>query len=92
MQLYSRIATEFSLGAIGNTGVHLRDLVDSDRLLFILREHYDLAVVVLTSSSSEADQREREVRETRAHVRPYLLLILRSYFTKVSSSFGLCWT
>lgn len=80
MQLYSRIATEFSIEAIGSTGIYLRELVDADRLLFIIREYYDLAAA---AAAEEADQWEREVRETRAHVRPYLLLILKAYFTKV---------
>ena len=82
MQLYSRIATEFSIKAIGSTGVYLRELVDADRLLFIIREHYDLAAAAV-SPEGETEQWEREERETRTHVRPYLLLILKAYFTKV---------
>ncbi len=82
MQLYSRVATEFSIEAIRSTGKYLRELVDTDRLLFIIREYYDLAAAVAPPEGG-ADQWEGEMRATCAHVRPYLLLILKAYFTKV---------
>lgn len=70
VQLYSRLATEFSIEPIeGTRGMYLRDLVDSDQLLFILREYYNL----------EGGEGE----ELHKYLRPYLLLILKAYFTKV---------
>lgn len=74
MQLYSRLATEFSIEPIeGLGGVYLRDLVDTDQLLFIIREYYNL----------EGEQGEEEREELHKYLRPYLLLILKAYFTKV---------
>ena len=85
VQLYSRVATEFSIEGIGRTGIHLRELVDADRLLFIIREYYDVSAgpTPYPTPDDEDSQQEKEERETRAHVRPYLLLILKAYFTKV---------
>ena len=85
VQLYSRVATEFSIKAIGNTGVHLREHVDTDRLFFIIREFYDLAAAPApaVTPGGDTEQCEGGVRGTRAHVRPYLLLILKAYFTEV---------
>ena len=50
--------------------MHLRDLVDTNQLLFIVKEYYSL----------EQDS------EGHAQVRPYLLLIMKAYFTKVRIS------
>lgn len=68
MQLYSRLATELGIEPIGTTGVYLRDLVDTDQLLFIIREYYNL---------------EGEQSKVHKQVRPYLLLIMKAYLTKV---------
>ena len=54
--------------------MYLRDLVDADQLLFIIREYYDL----------EGEGQEEE-EELHRHLRPYLLLILKAYFTKVKT-------
>lgn len=72
MQLYSRLATEFSIEPLGSTGLYLRSLVDTDQILFIIREYYDLVG-------------EEEKVEMHRCVRPYLLLILKAYLTKAST-------
>lgn len=74
VQLYSRLATDFSIEPIpGTGGMYLRDLVDTDQLLFVIREYYDL----------EGEKGEEEREELHKDLRPYLLLILKAYFTKV---------
>lgn len=70
MQLYSRLATEFSIEPIGDTGLYLRDLVGTGQLLFIIREFYNL----------EGGMEEEN------HIRPYLLLVIKAYLTKVRVS------
>ena len=70
MQLYSRLATEFSIEPLGSTGIFLRDLVGINQLLFIIREYYDLV------------GEEEEKLEMHRCVRPYLLLIIKTYLTK----------
>ena len=72
MQLYSRIATEFSIEPLGGTGLYLRSLVNTDQILFILREYYGL---------------EGEDVEMCRCVRPYLLLIIQAYLTKVEVTY-----
>jgi hypothetical protein len=74
VQLYSRLVTEFSIEPILGTGsMFLRDLVDTDQLLFIVREYYNL----------EGEKGEEEREELHKYLRPYLLLILKAYFTNV---------
>ncbi len=45
--------------------------MDTDQILFVLREYYGL------------EGAEQEVIEIRKCVRPYLLLIIKAYLTKV---------
>lgn len=68
--LYSQLAAEFSTKPLGNTGVYLRELVGVAQLLFILREYYSL------TGDAESVQKHSEVR-------PYLLLIIKQFVTKV---------
>lgn len=68
--LYSQLAAEFSTKPLGTTGVHLRELVGVAQLLFILREYYSL------TGDAESVQKHSEVR-------PYLLLIIKQFVTKV---------
>lgn len=73
VQLYSQLATDFSIEPIpGTGGMYLRDLVDTDQLLFFVREYYTL-------EGGKGEERE----ELHKDLRPYLLLILKAYFTKV---------
>lgn len=53
----------------------MSDLVDADQLLFIIREYYHL----------EGEQGDAEREGLHKHLRQYLLLILKAYFTKVTS-------
>jgi len=71
VQLYSRLATEFSVEPLGHSGLYLSTLADTGHILFFLREFYSL---------------EGECEEgvaMRGCVRPYLLLIIKTYLTKV---------
>ena len=72
LQLYSQVATEFSMHPLGTSGLDLREFVGVSQLLFILREYYGLT---------------EEGAEVHAKVRPYLLLIVKNFVTKVSVSF-----
>ena len=58
--------------------LYLRNLVDIEQLLFVLREYYSLV----------AEEGERS--ETHCHVRPYLLLIMKAYLTKVRLCIYIC--
>ena len=72
MQLYSRLATEFSIEPLGGSDLYLRSLVDTSYILFFLREFYSL--------EEEVEEENVAMHEC---VRPYLLLIIKEYLTKV---------
>ena len=71
--LYSQLATELSTKPLGIKGVYLRELVGVAQLLFILREYYSL------TGDAESILKHSEVR-------PYLLLIIKQFVTKVQWS------
>ena len=71
--LYSHLATEFSIKPLGGSGLLLRDIIAVPQLLFILKEHYSLVAV----------EGEDHLLTTREQVRPYLLLIIKEFITKV---------
>ena len=75
--LYSQLATEFSVKPLGKTGVHLREFVGVAQLMFILREYYSLTG-------------DGESVEKCSKVRPYLLLIVKQFVTKVLESLYYC--
>lgn len=70
--LYSHLATEFSAGTLGKTGLALHELVGVGQLLFILKEHYSLV------GGARGDG------EDRSKVRAYLILIIKEFITKVT--------
>ena len=68
MHLYSGLAAEFCGGALGSSGVVLREVVGVAKLLFTLREHYGVA-----------GGNERAEVGDRVRVRSYVLLIVRRF-------------
>ena len=67
MHLYSHLAAEFCTGALGTSGLVLRDMVGVEQLLLSLREHYSVV----------GEKKKME------EIRSYVLLVVKKFITMV---------
>ena len=58
------------MSKLGTTSLDLRDIIGVNQLMFILKEHYTLT----------------NGKKTNRDIRPYLILMIKQFVTKVSPS------
>ncbi len=74
IQLYSRLATEFSLKTAGSSGIDLREHVGVGQLFFILREYYSITGEGGVVGSLGEEAVSGAIRE----IRRYILLVVKN--------------